>query len=106
MRRECQRYFRGPVAEERRSRRTSRTRSGRPRPSAGGDRRARYLLIQPDLLHAAVVVNRLVRYDVLNVGPHHYILFAPPEHKPSAIELEALVDLVDQLEALFLVGSL
>src|SRR5215813_13947901 len=62
--------------------------------------RALRLLVQPDLLHPPVVVERVVRDEVLHVWPLRKVLLAPAEHGPGHVGLQLALDLPDQLEPL------
>src|SRR5580765_6937333 len=62
---------------------------------------SRPLLVEPDVLTARHVVDRvLVQDPPLDVWPHRPVLLAPAEDRPRGVRLEPPVDLVDQGEAL------
>src|SRR5262249_39560421 len=62
--------------------------------------RAPPLLVQPDLLHSPVVVERVVRDQVLHVRPLRETRLAPAHHRPRDVGLELSLDLPDELEPL------
>src|SRR5262249_7133254 len=58
------------------------------------------LLVQPHVLHAAVVVERVVGDEALHVGPLREVLLPPGQHGARHLGLEAALDLPHELEAL------
>src|SRR6266496_817662 len=64
------------------------------------------LLVQPDLLHPAVVVDVVVRDQVLHVRPLGVVVEAPAHHRPGRVDLELLLDLRHQREPLLRVELL
>src|SRR5262252_1527689 len=58
------------------------------------------LLVQPHVLHAAVVVERVVGDQALHVGPLREVLLPPGQHGTRHLGLEAALDLPHELEAL------
>src|SRR3977135_2800787 len=62
------------------------------------------LLVEPDVLAAAHVVDRvLVHRPVLHGRPVHVVLLAPAEDGPRGVGLQLAVDLVDDRQPLDLV---
>src|SRR5262249_19254329 len=62
--------------------------------------------VEPDLLHAAPVVERMMRDEISDVGPLGEIFLAPPERRARDIGLELLLDLPHELQALVAVELL
>src|SRR5215469_17842831 len=58
------------------------------------------LLVQPHVLHAAVVVERVVGDQALHVGPLREVFLPPGQHGAGHLRLEAALDLPHELEAL------
>src|SRR5215467_1152708 len=58
------------------------------------------LLVQPHVLHAAVVVERVVGDEAFHVGPLREVLLPPGQHGARHLGLEASLDLPHELEAL------
>src|SRR5262252_2218537 len=58
------------------------------------------LLVQPHVLHAAVVVERVVGDQALYVGPLREVFLSPGQHGAGHLRLEAALDLPHELEAL------
>src|SRR5215469_10831655 len=58
------------------------------------------LLVEPHVLHAAVVVERVVGDQALHVGPLREVLLPPRQHGAGHLRLEAALDLPHELEAL------
>src|SRR5499433_4295561 len=58
------------------------------------------LLVQPYVLHAAVVVERVVGDQALHVGPLREVFLSPGQHGAGHLRLEAALDLPHEREAL------
>src|SRR5678816_1831690 len=58
------------------------------------------LPVQPHVLHAPVVVESVVRDEVLHVGIVREVFLPPAEHGARHVGLDAALDLEDQLDAL------
>src|SRR5262249_45136134 len=73
-------------------------RAGERKAEAGAIRRS--FLVEPHVLHAAVVVERVVGDQALHVGPLREVLLPPGQHGARYLGLEASLDLPHELEAL------
>src|SRR5262249_21421362 len=58
------------------------------------------LPVQPHLLHARVIVDDVVRDQVLDVRPLHEVAEAPAQDRLGHVRLELALDLHHQVEAL------
>src|SRR5712691_421210 len=58
------------------------------------------LSVQPDVLHAAPIIGRVVRDQVLHVGPLREVVEPPAHRRTGGVLLELLLDPPDQREPL------
>src|SRR5881398_1951096 len=56
------------------------------------------LLVEPDLLHAAVVVQRVVRDQVAHVRSLREVLVAPAQHRTRHVGLQLALDVPHELQ--------
>src|SRR5215475_11457493 len=72
---------------------TPRLRRGVPRScEMSRPRVARALLVDPDLLHAAPAVERVMRHEVLHVRPGREVIEPPPPGGPASRLLQLFLD--------------
>src|SRR5262245_63683759 len=64
------------------------------------------LPVQPDLLHARVVVVVVVRDEVLHVGPAGEVAQAPAQHRLDRLRLEPALDVQHEGQALLRIDLL
>src|SRR5947207_12456993 len=64
------------------------------------------LLVGPHVLHAAEVVDVVLRHQPLHVRPVREVVHAPGQDRPRRLLLELLLDGVDHEQALLLVDLL